>query len=441
MRTAGLRLDQVPPLDIPLRFFLTAPLFGMAAGASLLLQGGALLGHALVPGMLACAHLVTLGWVTMTMVGALYQILPVLIGTPVPRIAWGRWVHAGLAGGTVALAVGLAAGAAWAAAAWATGIAAALLGLSLFTALAQFTVAAWRAPAAGATRWAIRLALAALAVTAALGLTFAVRQAAGNPLADRTAWIAVHAYWGLAGWIGALILGVGSAMLPMFYLTPQAPAAGLWLALSALAATLVSALLLPSGWLNGGLLNGGAWIPTASAILAYATLAGCWLWMLSRRRRTANDASLWLWRAALGWGAAGCVLLAWQQWAPDARAALVLGMAMLVGCAANLINAMLLKIVPFLVWLHRFSRNLGKTPVPLMGDLLPARHARRQAGCMFAATALLVLAGWLPSDVLARLAGAGLLLACGYLEWLLWRAWRAPAPVPAAPAASTARAS
>jgi hypothetical protein len=381
-----------------------------------------LLAHPLAPETLALVHGVTLGWVTMAMAGALYQILPVLVGAPVPGIALGRWVHAGLTGGAVALAAGLATGSPWA-----LGGAVPLLGLSLGCALVQLSLAAWRAPDAAAAGWAIRLALAALAATAAAGLLFAARQAAGDPLGHRTTWIAVHAYWGLAGWIGTLILGVGSALLAMFYLTPRMPQRVLWVALAAAGLAPFSATLL----LPVEAIGIGRWIPALCAIAAYGTIAVAWMRMLRTRRRTASDASLWLWRAALGYGAAACGLLAWQQGAPHPRILLSCGIAYLVGFAATMINSMTLKIVPFLLWLHRFSRAAGKMPVPLMGDLLPARHARRQALCMIAAAGLLILAGLIPSDALARLAGAALVLACGYLEWLLWRAWRMKARDPA----------
>ena len=431
MRTSGLRLDQAPPLDIPLRFFLTAPLFGMATGVALAVRGGVLLAHPLAPETLALVHGVTLGWVTMVMVGALYQILPVLVGAAVPSISVARWVHAGLTGGTVALAAGLATGSPWA-----LGAAVPMLGLALGSAIVQFSIAVWRARNVAAAAWGIRLALGGLAIAAAAGSLFAMRQAAGNPLSDRTAWIAVHAYWGLAGWIGMLVIGVGSALLPMFYLTSRMPPRTLWSALAAGAlAPLSATVLFPLA--GSGVAQ---WIPVGCAILAYALAASAWGRMLRTRRRTASDASLWLWRAALGNGAVACVLLVWHQGAPDPRILLSCGIAYLVGFAAILINAMTLKIVPFLVWLHRFSRAVGKGAVPLMGDLLPARHARRQAIFMIAAAGLLLLAGLLPHDALARIAGAALMLACGNLEWLLWRAWRTKAPEPAlAPGGSPPR--
>jgi hypothetical protein len=209
----------------------------------------------------------------------------------------------------------------------------------------------------------------------------------------------------------------------MFYLTPDLPQPVLRRALAAaVLAPLSATVLLPFG--GTGL---GQGIPALCAIAAYGTIALRWQRMLRRRRRTASDASLWLWRAALVYGAAACGLLAWQVWAPDARVLLACGIAYLAGFAGQAINAMALKIVPFLVWLHRFSRAVGKTPAPLMSDLLPPRHARRQAVCMIGAVGLLVLAALVPHDALARLAGAAVLLACGYLEWLLWRAWRTTA--------------
>ena len=42
MKTGGLSLDQAPAEDIPLRFFISAPIFGILAGLMVLLKGNLL---------------------------------------------------------------------------------------------------------------------------------------------------------------------------------------------------------------------------------------------------------------------------------------------------------------------------------------------------------------------------------------------------------------
>ena len=107
MRPAGLALERAPPIAVPLRFFLTAPLFLLAAGAVLVWSGPEALTWRGSPAALAATHFVTLGFMTMVMAGAMLQMLPVLAGAPVPHVETvAALVHVGLALGAAALGVG-----------------------------------------------------------------------------------------------------------------------------------------------------------------------------------------------------------------------------------------------------------------------------------------------------------------------------------------------
>lgn len=82
---AGLAPEQGPPFTAPLRFFLTAPWFLVAAGLLAAFDPGWTEGP-LSPTALALTHLLTLGFLGMVMLGALTQMLPVLAGAPMPGI-------------------------------------------------------------------------------------------------------------------------------------------------------------------------------------------------------------------------------------------------------------------------------------------------------------------------------------------------------------------
>src|SRR5574340_1380557 len=89
---AGLSFDQAPPFSLPLRFFLTAPLFLLAA-AGLVVQAPEALASRWTPQALALTHALTLGFLAMVMLGALTQMLPVVAGSKLPaprRVAWAR---------------------------------------------------------------------------------------------------------------------------------------------------------------------------------------------------------------------------------------------------------------------------------------------------------------------------------------------------------------
>jgi hypothetical protein len=87
---ALLSFEKAPPLSAPLRFFLTAPLFSLAAGLLLLGAGPDLLASRWMPGLLAATHLITVGFMLQVMLGALIQILPVVAGANLSNPLAGR---------------------------------------------------------------------------------------------------------------------------------------------------------------------------------------------------------------------------------------------------------------------------------------------------------------------------------------------------------------
>ena len=106
MKTTGLRLDQAPPEDIPLRFFISTPFFGLLAGMLVFWKGRELFSNSSLPETIALTHLITQGWMTLVMFGALYQMIPVLIGERVPLSQLSRILHAILIPGVLLMASG-----------------------------------------------------------------------------------------------------------------------------------------------------------------------------------------------------------------------------------------------------------------------------------------------------------------------------------------------
>ncbi len=166
LSTAHLSLEQAPPISIPFRFFLTAPLFGIASGLVLIWAGEAVMVSRWSPVVLSLTHLITLGFLTMVMCGAMMQMLPVLAGSPVPGVGpVGTVSHLSLSLGTGALAHAFIQGSAG----WMK-----LALLLLGTGFGVFAVAAGLALArvklSSPTVTGLRLSLVSLVVTVALGM-------------------------------------------------------------------------------------------------------------------------------------------------------------------------------------------------------------------------------------------------------------------------------
>lgn len=404
-----LSFDTTPTLAIPLPFLLAAPWFATAAGVLLLWHGPQALATRWSPVTIALTHLVTLGFLAMSMVGAMLQMLPVVAGLAVPHLRLvARGALAGLACGVALLAGGLLAGS--------RGLVAAAVptlgcGFVLFigacaTALVGKAAAGARPMTAG-----MRLAVPALAVTISLGLTLAT-WLAGGPAVPAQLLTDLHAGWGLLGWVALLVMAVSFQVIPMFQSTQLYPR---WLEFG-LPAALVAAL---AGWSWSAWTGAGAqpWFGALVA-LVLAGFAGHTLWLLGRRKRAADVTTLF-WRLSLG-SLLGCVAV-WLLAPHDAGwRALLLGVLFLAGFAMAAVNGMLYKIVPFLLWYHLAERNLPRSMVPNVNTWIGVRASRWQFALHAGAVSALCAAAVWP--VLARLAALLLIGACALLGALLAQA-------------------
>lgn len=391
MIPAGLSLEQAPPLDVPLRFFLTAPWFLVLAAALSLWQGPAIFASRWLPATLALTHLLVLGFMAQVMLGALLQLLPVVVGVVVPRPRLtATLIHVPLTLGALALAAAFLIGdPAWFQAAWW------LLGLGFGVALIATHLALWRAPVAGGTVIALRCALAGLLVAVGLGLLLGGFFGWGWRL-PVVAVTHLHVAWGLIGWTVLLVAGVAYQVVPMFQITPPYPTgfvrgfaplmAALLVVWSALAfCGLETAALLASAALAGG-----------GALFALTTL-----YLLGQRRRKIGDPTLIYWRTGMAGLLAGAALwllgLGFPALGRLPQFELLLGILPILGFAVAVINGMLYKIVPFLAWFHLQAQLFQRAKVPNMKQLLPDAAVRQQWLAYLAALLLSLAAAVFPA--------------------------------------------
>lgn len=407
--SAMLSLEQTPPLAVPFRFFLTAPLFGITACVVALFAGPALLTSRWQPALLAATHLLTLGYLAMVMGGAMFQLLPVLAGVQVARTTiMSAAVHLLLVIGTAALAAAFVTG--WPAL---FGMAIAALG----AAVALFAVTIGRALLGAKslhdTVWAMRLALAALAVTLLLGAWLAAGHAGWGGLMRQ--YTDLHLAWGLLGWVGMLLVAVAYQVVPMFQVTQAYPRrlrrSGAWL---------VSALLLLATSSAFGVDAGrtaGYGLAAFFGLFAVVTLR-----LQRRRLRRLPDVTVDFWRVGMVSVIAAAALWLVQPLLPTAWAAqaqLGWGVLVVVGAALSLIGGMLYKIVPFLVWLHLNHRlqaqGRWQGSIPNMKQVIAERAARRHLYAHVAGTLLLLTAVAGPHALLYP--AAGLLGIAFAVQW------------------------
>lgn len=374
----ALNYELSPPGRVPLRFLLSAPCFAVLAGLVLLGAGAEALESRWTPALLAVTHLLTLGCLSMAMIGALLQLLPAVAGQPVtlPESLVGAcWMALALGALMLPCAFLLGTG-------WLFLLAALLLALALGLAAGAAMPAVLRRCPPGALPMVggMRVAVPALALTAILGVTLALYLGAGVPLPVLTV-LDLHVGWGLTGWVALLIVCVGFQVIPMFLQTPVYPAAATrW------SAALVGALLL--AWSAARLWAPAlALWPAAVLALALCAFALFTLRMLARRKRQPGDATNRYWQLALASLALCCLL--YLVGAP----ALPLGILFVGGFALGALNGMLYKIVPFLLWYgFQLEPPASTAAIPSVRALVPEARALLQFRLHTAGLALLLAA-------------------------------------------------
>ena len=408
MKTGALSLEQAPPLSVPASFFLTIPIGLIVAGCILLFTGIAPFSSPWMPQALALAHSGTLGILAMGMVGALYQMTPVIAGSPVPYTRTAHAVQALLLFGLSGFSWRLLGGPAWAMTSAIWCFSAAMLAFLLPLGWALI-----RTETKSETVRGMRLAVASLAVITLIGLAMARGFAGGIFLENRMLWVQVHLTLGLLGWVGGLIMAVSWQVIPMFYLASTASQSTMrWFF-----RLLLIGLILPfaavytaskfSSVLTQGQLVAIAALPAALVIwLLHPALI---LRDISRRKRKRADASLLFWKTGLGAALLMIPITVAVLLLPAPRWQLLFGWVAIWCWAGMIMHGMLSRIVPFLVWFHRYSPKVGFEPVPSMRSLLPEKRIKTGYVLHVSSAGLGIVAIISQTDWLARFTGLLLL--------------------------------
>ncbi len=381
----GPALEQAPPISAPLRFFLSSPIFGLMAAIILVVAGPDALISRWAPITLALTHLVTLGFITMAMMGAMLQMMPVVAGSPTwrPRLA-SSVTHSLLCLGVVALACGFwfdRAGLLW--------FALFILAMGLVFFIVIITLSLVRSRVRSATVTGMRMAVISLAMTLAFGLRTGVEYIWQSQTHGVHSWTSIHLVWALIGWVGLLVISAAYEVVPMFQLTPPYPARmQRWLS------QLMIALLIL--WTGACLLPLPGWLLTLIGLcmaVALMDFAATTLYLQNHRRRRRSDVTMGFWRIGMISLLASLFLWIGGQSSPTLAAwphyDLLLGTTYIAGFAISVINGMLYKIVPFLIWFHLQSRHIGQTGLPTVKEIIPDRRKRHQM--LFHLSALLSL--------------------------------------------------
>lgn len=354
------------------------------------------------PHVAGVTHLFTLGWLTTTIFGALYQLLPVALAAPVRSPKLGHvsfWTFApgaglfacGVADNSIMLhhaGIGLIT----------TGILLVLVNVGRSLAGSRARDVTWAA---------VVLALTFLTSTLVLGIILLHNLHTGFIAAARLRVLGAHLHVAIVGWALVMMIGVSHRLLPMFLLAHGARARYSKFALISIGLgvpTLVTGLVTRTtavSWLALVLIELGVALFLRQAYEFHRVRVRK---KIDVGMRFAGTALTFLTLAAL----TAPAVLARGIAAPRLATAYVL--TGLLGGIVLYVIGFFYKIVPLLAWTALFRGRMGKEKVPTVAELFSPRVAHVQL--VFMALGVASLAAGIVSGLAAvAITGAWLFFA------------------------------
>lgn len=402
--------------NLVLPFYLYAAAAFLVATVLLFTAAPALSGPFFQPRILAVTHTMALGWGTMIILGASYQLLPVLTETQLfsEAVAWLSFV---LAAAGIPLLV-------YAFYRFDLGWPAKTGGTLVVSSILAYFINVYGTMGKKVNVHAVYCLTAAtwLLLTTSTGLLLLFNFTTPFLPQGALAYLPLHAHIGIVGWFLLLIIGVGSRLIPMFLISKYENPPLLWC---------IYYLI------NGGLLlfiilffaqTGAFWytFPIAS-VGAALVLFGYYCYRSFQRRlrrRVESQLKVALGSVALLFGPPALlipIIALAATGSEDARPALVYGFIIFFGWITAIILGMTFKTLPFIVWNKTYHHRSASAQVPNPKDLVGNTLFRVMIGVWLAGMVIVVTGISCRNTPLLRLGSAFLLLTAFFYNLHVWK--------------------
>ncbi|RAU82827.1 hypothetical protein [Pontibacter arcticus] len=387
---------------VVLPHYAFAALAFVALSILLLFSTDAFGGHYFHPKLLTLTHVATLGWATMLIFGALYQLLPVVLDCKLYSEKLGIFAFGFLGIGTILLA--------WCFWHFELGYSMHLAACSLVISFILFTINVIQT-ARLAPKWTIEsdfIVTSAiwLLVTGIVGLVMVLNFTMAFLPVEHTHYLKLHAHIGMSGWFLLLIIGVGAKLIPMFLLAHAERTEKLNWSYNLINVGLVFFII-------DHIFLHTVFLPVYAALV----VAGVALFLLfiyeTAKTRKRQDVDLGMKQTFVALALLLLPLLlvmviSSQLNFPQqllSAVYLVYGISVFLGFISALILGQTFKTLPFIVWMHAYENYVGRFKTPLPKDLY-SHTLQRWQNVFYLLGFILLITGVLFQNQQIILAGA-----------------------------------
>ncbi|MGM7683832.1 hypothetical protein ACSVDA_16970 [Cytobacillus sp. Hm23] len=348
-------------IKLPFLFIFFSLLAFLASQFILVFQGENIVkGLYRIPELWSSAHLLILGWAVMVAMGAMYQLVPVVFLTPIwsERLGFFQFFLSAIGVSSLALSFVFAPKTIL----YSGSIA--LFSILLF--IFQMLMTMKKQEKFNILTLFVGSALICLLLTLALGILLAYNLQFGTVLFQHIPLLKTHILFGIAGWFTLLIFGFSYKMVPMFAL-----AHGFSMKLATWVYSVYVCGLLLTGF--SFLLDLSALLPigVSGLFIGFSLFTVHIYFILTKRiKKKLDKPFMFSLLAILNGFLIHLVAMiisffpSLYHWFPT------LILLYIIAWIVLSIMGYLYKIVPFLWWTHRYSKEIGKESVPTLKDMI-----------------------------------------------------------------------
>ncbi|WP_276502597.1 cytochrome C oxidase subunit I [Terrimonas pollutisoli] len=348
---------------VVLPFYIYAAMAFLASTVLLVFSSPAFSQHYFHPHVLAITHAMALGWGTMIILGASYQLVPVLIEAKL----FSNWL-AYLSFGLAALGIPLLVYAFYVFnIGWPARWGGILINAAILVYLINLALSFSKSKQENVQAVFVFTAVCWLLVTTALGLILVYNFTYPLLSNESLSYLPLHAHLGIIGWFLLLIMGVGSRLIPMFLISTYENTKLLWH---------IYALI------NGGLLSfiglfiyfpkSSFYLVAISLVVMALLLFGYYIYQAYKQRirkhidRPVKISLLSVLMTVLPLMILFVIMAFSMSVMNNTRLILTYGFTIFFGSITAIILGMTFKTLPFIVWnkVYHEKAGLGKTPDP-----------------------------------------------------------------------------